>query len=144
MARGATGSGTFRSLSNRNYRLYFTGQSISMAGSFMQNVAQAWLVLKLTGSGTALGLVAMLQFLPLLLFGAMAGVIVDRVDRRRMYIVTQSLAGCTAVLLGVLTATGAIQLWMVFALAFVLGLITCLDQPLKGALIYDIVGPKDL
>jgi MFS family permease len=137
-------SATFRSFGNRNYRLYFTGQAISMAGTFMQNVAQGWLVLKLTGSGTALGIVAMLQYLPLLLFGAMAGVIVDRVDRRRAYMVTQTLAGCTAVILGVLTATGTIRLWTVFLLALVLGMITCVDQPLKGALIYDIVGPEDL
>src|SRR5438876_11803279 len=105
MPSAGTSSSTFRSLSNRNYRLYFIGQSISLAGSFMQNVAQAWLVLKLTGSGTALGLVTALQFLPLLLFGAMAGVIVDRVDRRRLYVITQCFMGTTALILGLLTVT---------------------------------------
>src|SRR5205807_7562729 len=95
-AKGAT----FRSFTNRNYRLYFIGQTISMAGTFMQNVAQGWLVLKLTGSGTALGLVAMLQFLPILLFGAWAGVLLDRLDRRRLYIISKTLAGGPAMVAG--------------------------------------------
>src|SRR5687768_13344687 len=103
----------FRSLSNRNYRLFFIGQLVSLAGTFMQTVAQAWLVLKLTGSGTALGLVTTLQYLPILLFGGMAGVILDRVDRRRVYMWTQSLAGIEALLLGLLTVTGVVELWMV-------------------------------
>ena len=144
-AKGARGrSATFRSFGQRNYRLYFSGQIVSMAGTFMQNVAQGWLVLKLTGSGTALGLIAMLQYLPMLLFGAMAGVFIDRVDRRRLYMLTQSLAGATALLLGALTATGAIRVWTVYVLAAVLGMITCVDQPLKSAILYDIVGPADL
>src|SRR3954463_7060495 len=94
-------SGTFSSLRNRNFRLYFIGQGISTAGTFMQAVGQSWLVLKLTGSGTALGIVTMLQFLPLLLFGGYAGVLVDRFNRRRMYMATQTLSGLLALLLGV-------------------------------------------
>src|SRR5947209_14338159 len=96
---------TFRSLRTRNYRLYFRGQLVSMAGTFMQTVAQSWLVLKLTGSGTALGLVTMLQFLPITALGGLGGVLVDRFDRRRLYLWTQSLAGLEALLLGVLTVT---------------------------------------
>ena len=143
-AGGPARSSTFRSLANRNYRMYFIGQMTSMAGTFMQSVAQGWLVLKLTGSGTALGLVAALQFLPILLFGAMAGVLIDRVDRRRLYVLTQALAGATALTLGVLTATGLVRLWMIYVLAGMLGLITVVDQPIKGAIVFDIVGPEDL
>src|SRR5579859_8217237 len=97
----------------------------------MQTVAQAWLVLKLTGSGTALGLVTTLQFTPILLLGGLAGVLVDRVDRRRLYLWTQSLAGLEALVLGLLTVTGAVRLWMVLVMAGVLGFITALDQPVK-------------
>jgi MFS family permease len=134
----------FRSLSNRNYRLYFVGQLVSLAGTFMQTVGQAWLVLKLTGSGTALGLVTTLQYLPILVLGGMAGVILDRVDRRRVYMWTQTLAGLEALVLGVLTVTGLVQLWMVYVLAFVLGIITALDQPVRGTMVLDLVGPDDL
>jgi MFS family permease len=137
-------SDTFRSLRVRNYRLYTIGQLVSLAGTFMQIVAQAWLVLKLTGSGTALGFVTTLQFLPILLFGGVAGVLVDRVDRRRLYLWTQSLAGLEALTLGVLTVTGTVELWMVYVLAAALGVITALDQPVKSAIVMDLAGPEDL
>ena len=136
--------GTFKSLSNRNFRIYLTGQTISMAGTWMQAVGQGWLVLKLTGSGTALGLVGALQFLPILLLGAMSGVIVDRVDRRKLYALTQAVCGSTALALGVLTATGMVRLWMIYVLAGLLGLVTAIDQPTKIAFLYDMVGPEDL
>jgi MFS family permease len=134
----------FRSLANRNYRLYFIGQLVSLAGTFMQTVAQAWLVLKLTDSGIALGLVTTLQYLPILVFGGMAGVLLDRVDRRRVYMWTQTLAGLEALVLGVLTVTGVVELWMVYVLAFVLGVITAVDQPVRGTMVLDLVGPEDL
>jgi MFS family permease len=137
-------TGTFRSLRIRNYRLYAIGQLVSLAGTFMQIVAQAWLVLKLTGSGTALGLVTTLQFTPILILGGMAGVLIDRVDRRRLYLWTQSLAGIEALVLGVLTVTGAVQLWMVYVMAGALGVITALDQPVKSTIVLDLVGPADL
>ena len=139
-----TGKETFRSLRTRNYRLYASGQLVSLAGTFMQAVAQAWLVLKLTGSGTALGLVTTLQFTPILLFGGVAGVLVDRVDRRRLYLWTQSLAGLEALILGLLTVTGAVQLWMVYVMAALLGVITALDQPVRSSIVLDLVGPADL
>src|SRR5207248_619816 len=119
--------GTFSSLANRNFRLYFIGQGVSTAGTFMQTVAQSWLVLKLTGSGTALGFVTMLQYLPLLVFGGYAGVFLDRYDRRRLYMLTQSLSMALALLLGILTVANVVELWMVYALAFTLGLVTTID-----------------
>src|SRR5579859_667275 len=110
----------------------------------MQTVAQAWLVLKLTGSGTALGLVTTLQFTPILLVGGLAGVLVDRFDRRRLYLWTQSLAGLEALMLGLLTVTGSVRLWMVYVMAGALGLITALDQPVRSSIVLDLVGPADL
>src|SRR5438067_4854320 len=132
---------TFRSLQIHSFRLYLTGQVISMAGTWMQAVAQGWLVLKLTGSGTALGLVGALAFVPMLFLGAWAGVVVDRVDRRRLYIATQALCGLNALALAILTATGLVELWMIYVLAALLGLIMAFDQPTKIAFIYDMVGP---
>ena len=94
---------TFRSLRSPNYRLYFFGQIVSLTGTWMQSVAQAWLVLRLTGSGLALGTTAALQFAPILVAGPWGGVIADRVDKRRLIIWTQSAAGALALVLGLLT-----------------------------------------
>jgi MFS family permease len=135
---------TFRSLHIRNYRIYFFGQLVSQAGTFMQAVAQSWLVLKLTGSGTALGFVTMLQYLPLLVFGGMAGVLIDRMDRRRLYAITQAISGLLALALGILVATHSVQLWMVYALALCLGLVAAVDQPIRQTFIFDLVGPDEL
>jgi MFS family permease len=135
---------TFRALRHRNYRLFLTGQVASLSGTWMQTVAQAWLVLKLTNSGVALGIITALQFLPLLLFGPLGGLVADRFDKRRVIMATQSTAGVLALLLGVLTATGAIQLWMVGVMAFALGLVTALDNPSRLSFVHDMVGPEDL
>src|ERR1700754_1909429 len=108
---------TFASLSNSNYRRYLTGQSISLVGTWMQTIAQSWLVLQLTGSATALGLVVALQTLPTLVLGPYGGVIADRMDKRRLMIVLQAVMGAQALLLGVLTITGVVQLWHVYVLA---------------------------
>ncbi|MDT7648824.1 MAG: hypothetical protein QOI36_230, partial [Pseudonocardiales bacterium] len=118
---------TFASLSNRNYRRYLTGQSISLVGTWMQTIAQSWLVLQLTGSGTALGLVVALQTLPTLVLGPYGGVIADRMDKRRLMIGLQSVMGVLALALGLLTITGIVQLWQVYVLAFVLGLNNCFE-----------------
>jgi MFS family permease len=134
----------FRSLRTRNYRLYFAGQLISIAGTFMQTVAQSWLVLELTGSGTALGLVNTLQYGPILLFGGMAGVVVDRVDRRRLFLCTQTLGGLEALALGLLVITGRAEVWMVYLLAATLGIITAVDQTVRQTLIVDMVSEDDL
>src|SRR4051812_50163840 len=114
---GATSGTTFSSLKNRNFRLYFGGQMISMCGTWMQSVGQAWLVLQLTGSGTALGLVTALQFLPVLLLGPFAGVLVDRVAKRRLLAVTQSVAGGLALVLAGPGSTRTRQRWDGHALA---------------------------
>jgi MFS family permease len=144
MSRRVMADKTFRSLHNRNYPLYFFGQLASVTGTFMQNAAQAWLVLKLTHSGTALGLVVALQYLPILLFSGYCGVLADRFDRRRLFTLTQIAATAEASLLATLVFTHSLHVWMIYALAFVLGLISSLEQPSKQAMIYDIVGPADL
>ena len=134
----------FRSLRVRNYRLYFIGQTISMSGTWMQSVAQAWLVLKLSGGGVALGIVTALQFLPMLLAGPWGGVIADRVDKRRLVTITQSLSGLLALALGILTVTGVVQLWMVYLLAFLLGLVSLADMPARQAFVIEMVGADDV
>ena len=132
---------TFRSLRSRNYRLYFIGQIISVSGTWMQSVALGWLVLKVTGSGTLLGLVIACQFLPMLLLGPFGGVIADRVEKRRFLMVTQAIAGALALVLGVLVATGSIQLWMVFVLALLLGTVSAFDMPARQTFVFEMVGP---
>ena len=97
---------TFSSLHVRNYRLYYIGQIISTSGTFMQSIAQAWLVLKLTNSGTALGIATALQYLPILILGPYGGVIADRISKRKILYFTQSMSGILALILGVLVATG--------------------------------------
>ena len=138
------GEQTFASLKNRNFRLYFVGQGISLAGTWMQTVAQAWLVLQMTHSGTILGLVSALQFLPILIFGPMAGVLVDRYPKKTIQIYTQSISGLLALALGVLVALGHIQLWMIYALALALGLISAVDNPARQAFVVELVGETEL
>ena len=125
----------------RNYRLFAAGQVVSNTGSWMQRVAQDWLVLELThNSGTALGITTGLQFLPLLLFGLWGGVIADRYSKRRILMVTQTVMGALALLLGVLALTGTVQIWQVYALAFALGLATVVDNPTRQAFAVEMVG----
>ena len=130
---------TFDSLRVRNYRLYFAGQVVSVSGSWMQRVAQAWLVLHLGGGGFALGLVTGLQFLPLLLGGAWAGLLADRFDKRRLLLKTQAAMGLLALVLGLLTILGWAQLWMVYLLALALGAVTAVDNPARQAFVGDMV-----
>jgi len=135
----------FRSLAIRNYRLFASGQLVSLTGTWMQNVAQDWLVLDLTDrSGTALGITTALQFLPMLLFGLWGGVIADRNNKRKVMIATQSAQGLLALSLGVLVVTGAVQVWMVFGFAFALGMTTAFDLPARQAFVVEMVGPKDV
>ena len=135
---------TFSALSVRNYRRYAFGQAVSLSGTWMQRVAQAWLVLDLGGSGTDLGVVTALQFLPLLVFGAWGGVVVDRLDKRRLLMATQLASGLLALCLGVLTATGVVELWMVMALAGGLGFAHLLDVPGRQSFVMEIVGRDQL
>jgi MFS family permease len=138
------GQSTFSSLRIRNYRLYFIGQIISTSGTWMQMIAQAWLVLKLTNSGTALGLVTALQSLPVLLFGPFGGVLADRFPKRQVLIVTQSVFGVLALTLGLLVATGAVRLWMVAVLAFAFGMINVIDNPTRQSFVVEMVGEGEL
>lgn len=135
---------TFASLSNRNYRLYFVGQGISMSGTWMQSVAQGLLVLDLTGSGTALGLVTALQTIPILLFGAFGGVIADRFPKVRLLYLTQVVSALLGILTGLLVLTGAIELWMVYALGVVSGLVKVVENPTRQTFVRELVGTTNL
>jgi MFS family permease len=133
---------TFESLSVPNYRKFFLGQAISLAGTWMQSVALAWLVLQLTGSATWLGLVIALQTLPILLLGPYAGVLVDRVDKRRLLVGTQTAAAVQALVMGVLTVRGDITTAWVLGLSLALGLVNTLDNPARQSFIREMVsGP---
>ncbi|MFE6390323.1 MFS transporter, partial [Nocardiopsis dassonvillei] len=135
----------FRSLANRNYRLYALGQLLSNPGTWMQRIAQDWLVLQLSGgSGIALGMTTALQFLPLLLFGLWGGALVDRLDKRRLLVCTQAAMGVLAVGLGILATAGAAQVWHVYLFAFVLGMITVLDNPGRQAFVPEMVEREHL
>lgn len=136
--------GTFRSLRNYNFRLFWFGQLISLVGTWMQAVGQAWLVLELTHSPLVLGTVTALQFLPVLVLTLFAGVFVDRVAKRRLLLVTQSTALLQALALAVLVSSGLVQLWHVYVLATVLGLVNAFDNPTRQAFIIEMVGREDL
>ena len=136
--------GTFSSLNIRNFRIYFIGQVISTSGTFMQSVAQAWLVLKLTNSGTALGLVMALQYMPMLFLSPWGGLIADRFSKRKLLNITQAAAGILALLLGILVATGLVRLWMVYILAFFLGAVNVVDNPTRQAFVSEMVGKDKL
>lgn len=135
---------TFGALALPNYRRYAAAQAVSLSGTWMQRVAQAWLVLELGGSGTDVGVVTALQFVPLLVLGAWAGVVVDRVDKRRLLVVTQAGAGVLALVLGLLTALGAARLWTVMALALALGVVHLFDNPARQTFVLEMVGPAQL
>jgi MFS family permease len=135
---------TFASLTTPNYRRFLGGQAVSMAGTWMQTIAQSWLVLQLTSSATAVGLVVALQTLPILLFGPYAGVVVDRLDKRRLLIGLLMIMGVQALVLGVLTATGTVQLWHVYVLAFLLGTVSSVENPARQTFILELVGPDNL
>ncbi len=136
--------GTFRALSRRNFRLYFVGQIISNSGTWMQTVAQSWLVLELTKSGFALGLVSAAQFLPILLLSPLAGVYVDRADKRRLLVFTQSAFALIALILGILVLAKLVALWMVFALAGLMGVVNAIDTPTRQSFVIEMVGKEDL
>ncbi len=137
-------SPTFRSLRIRDYRLFWSGMAVSNIGTWMQRVAQDWLVLELTGSGTALGLTTGLQFLPYLLVGPFAGVLADRFPKRLLLMATQVFLGLTALVLGVLVITDVVAVWHVYVLAAALGLGTAVDNPARQAYVSELVGADDL
>jgi MFS family permease len=141
-ADGSSSSSTFAALAVPNYRRYIAGQAVSLVGTWMQAIAQSWLVLELSHSGTVLGFVVAVQLLPVLVFGAYGGLIADRFDKRRILIVAQVVMGTLALILGVLTTTGAVRLWMVFVLAFALGLVRSVASPAQQSFPPEIVGPQ--
>jgi MFS family permease len=140
----AIGRSTFSSLKVPNYRLYFSGQLISLIGTWMQTTAQAWLVLTLTNSPTTLGLVVALQTIPVMLLGPYGGVIADRVDKRRLMVVLQSMMGLQALVLGLLSVFGIVRLWEICVLAVVLGLNNTFEMPARQAFVREMVGKDEL
>ncbi len=134
----------FRALRHPNYRLYWTGQSVSLIGTWMQSVAQAWLVLQLTGSPIDLGIVTALQTLPVLFVSSFAGVVVDRVRKRDLLVCTQSSQMLLALMLGLLVLTHTVQIWHVYVLAALLGLSNGFDMPARQSFMIEMVGRDDL
>jgi MFS family permease len=135
---------TFASLAVPNFRRYVSGQTVSMIGTWMQTTAQAWLVLTLTHSSIYLGLIVALQTLPVLLLGAYGGVVADRVDKRKLMIVLQSMMGLQALVMGILVVTGLVRIWEVGLLAVILGLNNTFENPARQAFVLEMVGPRDL
>lgn len=134
----------FRALRHRNYRLFFVGQLISLTGSWMQQVAQGWLVLRLSDSPALLGLVAAAASLPVLLFSLPAGTLVDRVSKHRLLLITQVAAMVLAIILAGLTLAGVVRVWHVVALAALLGVVNAFDGPARQAFTVEMVGHEDL
>ncbi|MBF8191333.1 MFS transporter [Nonomuraea sp. K274] len=140
----------FRSLKVRNYRMFAAGGTVSNVGTWLQRTAQDWLVLDLTataggqGSASALGTATALQFLPMLLFGMFGGVLADRYPKRPILIGAQVLMASLALTIGVLTMTGSAQVWHVYVMAFLLGMISCVEVPTRQAFVVEMVGRRDL
>ena len=135
------GRRTFRAISVRNYRLYFTGQVISVSGTWMQTVAQAYLILfPLHGTGVDVAVATSLQFLPLLLLGPFGGLTADRLDKRKVLYATQGTAGLLALVLGVLVLSHSVHLWQVYVLAAGLGVVNLFDNPARQTFVFEMVG----
>ncbi|TPQ19283.1 MFS transporter [Streptomyces sporangiiformans] len=128
----------------RNYRLFATGGLVSNTGTWMSRITQDWLVLSLTGSSAAVGITTALQFLPMLLFGLYGGVIADRYPKRRMLFFTQGALGLCGLALAVLTLSGQVQVWHVYLIAFLLGMVTVVDNPTRQTFVSEMVGPDQL
>jgi MFS family permease len=135
---------TFSSLGNRNYRYYFAGQSLSLVGTWMQSIAQSWLVYSLTHSGVDVGLLVAAQTLPILLFGPIGGTIADRFGKYRILFWTQGLAGVQAAVLATLDLTGNLRLWELFVVAASLGFVNMVDNPTRQTFIVEMVGREML
>jgi MFS family permease len=135
---------TFISLRVPNFRLFATGHFIAVIAIWMQRIAQDWLVLQLSGSVTAVGFTVALQFLPSLLLGPWGGMVADRHSKRRILIMCQSAAAVLAAALAALALTGRIEVWHVYVIALVLGLVTVLDQPARQVFVHELVGPRYL
>src|SRR5438034_4170848 len=134
----------FLALRHRNYRLFWFGQMISLMGTWMQTIGQAWLVLQLTHSAWLLGIVGALQFLPVMLLSLFGGVLADRMPKRKVLLFTQSFAMLQAAVLWILVVSGHIQIWEVLVLASLLGLTNSVDMPTRQAFVVEMVGREDL
>src|ERR1039457_708764 len=135
---------TFRALRHRNFRLFIGGQIVSLIGTWMQNVAQAWLVYRLTHSELLLGTAWFCTQIPVFAFGALGGLAADRYSRHRLVVVTQILSMCQALVLAALTLSGKVQVWHILALAVVLGTINAFDMPGRQSLIIQMTSKEDL
>jgi MFS family permease len=144
IARESRWLGTFRALRHRNFRLFWSGQIVSLTGTWMQIVAQGWLVYRLTDSPLMLGLVNVVGLLPVVPVSLLAGAISDRVSRRALIMSTEALLALQALAMAVLTWLGVIQVWHVILLSFVLGFAGALEQPARLAFVVDTVGKEDL
>src|SRR5438128_1983473 len=136
--------GPFAAMRHRNYRLFWIGQVLSLVGTWMQSVSEPWLVLLLGGNAFQLGLVIALEFAPSLVFAPLGGVLADRVDKRTVIIWTQVAAALQALVLFAITATGIVQIWHIFILAFVLGCINAVNMPVRQAFAAEMVPRRDL
>ena len=137
-------SQTLSSLRVPNFRLFTISNIVAMSGTWMQRIAQDWLVLQLSGSVTAVGITIALQFAPMLMFGLYGGVIVDRYSKRMLLMLTQGAVGVMSLLLAALALTGVVQVWHVFVIAFVVGLVTVIDNPTRQVFVNELVGPRNL
>jgi MFS family permease len=133
---------TLRALANPNYRLYFFGQIVSQTGGWLQRIAQAWLVLDLTGSPAALGILTVAQFLPIMVLSLFAGVVADRLPKRRLLYVIGSISSLQSLVLAVLVLSGHVELWQVYFLAFILGTVSAFEMPTRQAFLSELV-PRD-
>lgn len=134
----------FRALRHRNYKLFWWGQSISLIGTWMQIVAQSWLVLQITGSAVDLGILGALQMLPMLIVGPFGGVLADRWRKRDLLVATQAVQLLLALVLAVLVSTHLVQMWQIYVLAALLGLSSAVDMPVRQAFVMEMVGREDL
>jgi MFS family permease len=135
---------TLRALANPNYRLYFFGQIVSQTGGWLQRIAQAWLVLDLTDSPAALGVLTALQFLPIMVLSLFAGVVADRVPKRRLLYAIGAVSSLQSVALTALVLTGRMELWQVYVLAFILGVVSAFEMPTRQAFLSELVGRDEL
>ncbi|MCC6350278.1 MAG: MFS transporter [Candidatus Eisenbacteria bacterium] len=134
----------FRALRHRNFRLFWSGQAVSLIGTWMQSVAQGWLMHELTGSPWMLGLLSFMQFIPVLPFALLAGVVADRTDKRRLLFGTQTAFLVQATVLALTVSLGVVKPWMVLGLAFAYGVANTFDLPARQALVIDLTGREDL
>ncbi len=140
----SVGKRTFSALRVPNFRRYYIGQAISLVGTWMQSVAQSWLVYVLTHSATDLGLAVAVQTIPVLVLGPYGGVIADRVDKRRLMLVLQAAMGVQALALGILTVLGAVRFWEILVLALILGINNTFENPARQAFVLEMVGPDEV